>query len=176
MNIEILRYPTLEDWKRCKELALNTIGVKYTGKEIIDEWKIRLLMAEHSPIRTLMFTIKMEIPYYVSTHFVRHKIGVEHFVQSQRNDRQNKYNRNEAPQNSIVSHIMDINAQGIINIAHKRLCNQADKETIKVMQEIKRKIIETNPEFECVLIPMCEYKNNWCDEFYSCGRINKGIN
>lgn len=61
-----------------------------------DEWKRRILDAGHSPIRTLMFTVRMEIPYYVSVHFVRHKVGVEHYVRSQRNDRQSDYDRTKA--------------------------------------------------------------------------------
>ena len=55
--------------------------------EII-ELKKKYLTSEHSPIRYLRFIIRMEIPYCNSVHFVRHKLGVEHFVQSQRNDRQ----------------------------------------------------------------------------------------
>lgn len=170
MKVEILRYPTKEDWERCKLLALNTIGKKYSGKEISEEWKIKILKAEHSPIRTLMFTIKLEIPYYVSVHLVRHKIGVEHYVQSQRNDRQNNYDRNKAQQDIIVNHILDINAQGLINMLHRRLCNQADPTTRKVMELIKEKVLINNPEFEYLLIPMCEYKNGWCDEFTPCGK------
>lgn len=167
-KIEILRRPTEEDWKRCKMLALNTIGKKYSGSEITDEWKQKILKAEHSPIRTLMFTIKMEIPYFVSTHLVRHKFGVEHFVQSQRNDRQDKYDRNKAPQNSMVIHIMDINAQELINMAHRRLCGQADKTTQEVMREIVKRINITNTEFNSSLVPMCVYQDG-CPEFYSCG-------
>ncbi len=89
MKIEILRYPEEADWQRCKSFALNTMGKKYLGDKDVDElWKVRILKAGHSPIRTLMFTIKLEIPYFVSVHFVRHKFGIEHYVQSQRDDRQ----------------------------------------------------------------------------------------
>ena len=59
MSVEILRYPTDEDWQRCKMLALNTIGKRYAGSEVTDEWKRKILRSEHSPIRTLMFTIRM---------------------------------------------------------------------------------------------------------------------
>ena len=97
IKVEILRHPTDEDWERCKMLAMNTIGKRWSG-EVTDEWKNKILKAEHSPIRTLMFTVRMELPYWVSTHFVRHKYGVEHYVSSQRNDRQDKYDRREAPQ------------------------------------------------------------------------------
>src|SRR6056297_3145672 len=42
---------------------------------------------EHSPMRTQMFWVEMhEIPQFVSVHFVRHNVGVEHFVSSLRDD------------------------------------------------------------------------------------------
>lgn len=179
IKVEILRHPEKEDWERCKMLALNTIGRKYTGKEISANWKMQILKARHSPIRTLMFTIKLEIPYFVSTHIARHKIGVEHFVQSQRNDRQNNYDRNEAPQDMIVSHIIDINAEQLMFMANRRLCGSADKTTRYVMSKICRKVEEVNPEFKGLLIPMCELLHE-CPEFNSCGyyenRFLKEIN
>ena len=168
IKVEILRRPTEEDWKRCKMLALNTMGKEYAGSEITEEWKHKILKAKHSPIRTLMFTIKMTIPSYVSVHFVRHKIGVEHFVQSQRNDRQSNYDRDLAPQNSMVSHIMDINAEQVMFMSNRRLCGMADKTTRYVMTLICKAIEEANPEFVGSLKPMCELLHE-CPEFKSCG-------
>lgn len=174
IKVEILRYPTKEDWERCKMLALNTEGKKYLGKEIPELWKEKILKAKHSPIRTLMFTIKMEIPYYVSTHFVRHKIGVEHYVQSQRNDRQNKYDRDLAPQNSMVTHIMELNVEALMFMAARRLCGKADVTTRTVMTKICMEVNKTNPEIFLKLKPMCEVLHE-CPEFRTCGyweRVN----
>lgn len=168
IKVEILRHPEKEDWEHCKTLALNTIGRKYAGTEVTDEWKRAMLKCEHSPIRTLMFTIKMEIPYFVSVHLVRHKIGVEHYVQSQRNDRQSKYDRELAPQNAMVSHIMEVNAEQLMFMARRRLCKQADVTTRYVMTRICREVIKTNHEFEEFLKPMCHYRKE-CPEFKSCG-------
>ena len=133
------------------------------------ELKKKYLKSEHSPIRLLNFIIKMEIPYYNSVHFARHKFGVEHFVQSQRNDRQDKYDRKSAPQDAMVSHIMYINAQELMNMSHKRLCGQADIDTRKIMQMIVKEVLKTNPEFEDVLVPNCQYLHR-CPEFFPCGR------
>ena len=47
IQVEILRNPTKADWARCKELALNTMGKKYAGKEVTDEWKRQILKAQH---------------------------------------------------------------------------------------------------------------------------------
>lgn len=173
-KIEILRHPTEEDWQRCKMLAMNTIGRKWSG-EVSDEWKHKILKAEHSPIRTLWFTVRMEVPYWVSTHFVRHKYGVEHYVSSQRNDRQSEYDRTKAPQNAMVTHIMDINAQELIQMARMRLCGQASVETRMVMTLIRDAVIDTNPEFADFLVPKC-VAHGGCKEFRSCGRFGTHAN
>lgn len=173
-KVEILKHPTDADWMWCKTCTLNTVG-KTSAKLPTDEWKKKLIAAEHSPLRELWFGIKMEIPYYCSVHFVRHHIGVNHYVQSQRNDRQDKYDRTAAPQNAPVSHIMSINAQELAFMAHKRLCGQADPMTRAVMEEIVRQVVALNPEFKDVLVPLCEYRGGVCTEFYPCGRNKKYI-
>lgn len=167
MRVELLRHPTDEDWQRCKMLAMNTIGRKWSG-EVSDEWKRKILKAEHSPIRTLWFTVRMEVPYWVSTHFVRHKYGVEHYVSSQRNDRQDKYDREEAPQGAFVTHVMDINAQELMQMARMRLCGQASSETRWVMARICSEVKRTNPEFSEFLKPKCLIHGG-CNEFKPCG-------
>ena len=174
MKVEVLRHPTDEDWERCKMLAMNTIGRRWSG-EVSDDWKHRILKAEHSPIRTLMFTVRVEMPYWVSVHFVRHKYGVEHYVSSQRNDRQGEYDRTRAPQDALVVHIMDVNAQELIQMAHMRLCGQAADETRGVMQAICQAVLETNPEFRPFLVPKCRAidKVFYCNEFKPCGNANK---
>lgn len=74
MKVEILKHPTEEDWMFCKTCALNTVG-KTSLVLPTQEWKEKILKAEHSPIRTLWFAFKIEIPYYISVHLCRHKIG-----------------------------------------------------------------------------------------------------
>lgn len=170
-NVEILKYPTAEDWMLCKQCTLNTVG-KNTTKLPTEEWKHKLLLSEHSPIRTLNFCIKMIIPYYVSVHFCRHFTGVTHFVQSQRNDRQDNYDRTKAPQDSPVSHMMYVNAQELMFMARRRLCMQADPFTRKVMEAICMKVIDLCPEFNGTLEPMCSYRGGKCTEFNCCG-LNK---
>lgn len=167
MKVTILKYPTEQDLLWCKQCTLNTVG-KTSTKLPNNEWVEKLVKAEHSPIRELWFGIKMEIPYWVSVHFVRHHIGVNHYVQTQRNDRQGKYDRNEAPQGQTVSHIMSVNAQELIFMSHKRLCKQASPETREVMQEICRQVVEVAPYMKDVLVPLCKYRNGVCEEMFSC--------
>lgn len=167
-SVEILKYPTEEDWMLCKRCTLNTVG-KDSTKLPTDEWKHKLLMSEHSPIRTLNFCIKMTIPYYVSVHLVRHKFGIEHFVQSQRNDRQDNYDRTKAPQDAMVSHIIYVNAQELMFMARRRLCMQADPFTRAIMKEVVKQVEEISPEFKGTLEPMCYYRGGRCTEFNCCG-------
>ena len=154
IEVEMIKHPTDEDWLLCKQCTLNTVGMKST-KMPNEEWKIKLLKCEHSPIRTLWFAFRLHIPYYVSTHLVRHKYGVEHFVQSQRDDRQKEViiPRAEKPQGEFVSHILYVNAQELMYIARKRLCNQASEETRQVVRMMCEEVLKTNPEFKEFLVP-----------------------
>ena len=174
VTVELLKYPTDEDWMWVKTCTLNTVG-KEAVKAPTEEWKKRLLESEHSPIRELWFGIKMVIPYWVSVHFVRHHIGINHYVQSQRNDRQSKYDRTQAPQGELVSHIMSINAAELVFMAHKRLCAQASPETRQVMRMICEEVIKVCPEFKSVLVPLCVYRNGKCTEMFPCGRYKENV-
>ena len=170
MTIEILRRPTDEDWARCYMLALGTEG-KETGRVPALAWREKILQAEHSPIRTLMWTIRLkDVPYWVAMHLVRHKYGVEWYVQSQRNDRQSKYDRNKAPQNAPVMLTMDINAQqALINISRKRLCYKAATETRQLWTAVCNAIVGQNVEMLRVLVPDCVYRGK-CREMQPCGK------
>ena len=162
--IDIFKFT--DPWQDIKDSTVNTIG-KTTGAYPTSEWKLKLLMSEHSPIRELWFGFKMEIPYWVSVHFVRHHIGVNHYIQTQRSDRTG-VNRSEKPQGEIVSHIMSVNAQELVFMAHKRLCKQASEETQAVMREIVKKVVEVAPYMKSVLVPLCAYRNGKCTEMFSC--------
>ena len=170
-KVEILKVPSDEDWMITKLCTLNTVGKTSTTLPT-EEWKHKLIMSEHSPIRTLNFVIKMEIPYWVSVHFCRHFTGVTHFVQTQRNDRQDNYDRETAPQGQMVSHIMYINAQEVMFMSRRRLCMQASTFTRAVMAEICRQIEERCSYMKGAMEPMCFYRGGRCTEFYPCG-LNK---
>lgn len=172
MNVEVLKHPTDDDWALCKTCALTTVW-KESKKTPTDEWKIRILKAMHSPIRTLQFCFRLsDIPYWVSTHLVRH-VHATPFVSSQRDDRQNMYERESARQDAPVTMCWYMNAEELINIAHKRLCMQASRETRELVREICDKVIELNPEFTDVLVPNCAYRGGLCHEFNCCG-LNDG--
>lgn len=170
MKITCTEYPTNQDWIACKERALVTVGLNIKNPPD-DTWKKSILKARHSPIRRLRFSFKLEgIPSWVSVHLVRH-IHAQPYVKSQRNDRQNNYDRTKAPQDSPVNMIWDMNAEELMVIANKRLCNQASPETREVIKLMCEEVLKTNPEFREFLVPMCQYVGE-CKEMYPCGERN----
>ncbi|MFQ3674971.1 MAG: thymidylate synthase ThyX, partial [Endomicrobiia bacterium] len=77
-------------------------------------------------------------------------------------------NREDLPQGAEVEHEILANAQAIINISRKRLCNQAAKETREAWKMLLETIKEQEPEIYKVCVPDCIYRG-WCYEFKSCG-------
>ena len=172
IKVTILRHPTEEDWLWCKQCTLNTVGkkLKSSTTSVDLEYKKKLLASEHSPIRELWFGFRLNIPYFISTHIVRHHIGCNHYVSTQRDDRhpEREISREDLPQGEFVSHILSINAQELMFFMRKRLCNQADPIMRYVANLMKQEILKVNPEFENLLVPLCEYRNNKCTEMFAC--------
>ena len=166
MTVKIIKSPTADDWILCKRCALVTIG-KETQKEPTHEWKQKILEARHSPIRVLNFVFELEVPYWVSVHLARHIHAVP-FVKSQRNDRQTEYNRNKAPQDTMVRMLWYVNAEELMVVANKRLCTQASEETRQVVKMICNEVVKQCPEFNGLLVPMCVYHGGKCHEIFSC--------
>lgn len=172
MEISLIAYPTSYDWIGVKQRAMITIYGKgiYGISEPTDKWKRRILEARHSPIRHLRFSFLFEdIPSNVATHFCRH-VHAQPYVSSLRNDRQDAMNGDEAPRNTPVNMILDVNAEELMVMANKRLCHLASAETRKVMKEMCRLVEEACPEFVGLLVPMCEYNGGICHEMKGCGR------
>ena len=168
MKITLRKYPTADDWMLAKECAYETIGADAETPPT-DEWKRKILKARHSPIRELPFVFKIEgIPYWVAMHLVRHHVGCQPYVQTQRNDRQGKYDRNEAPQGALVNMMWSMNAESLMNIANKRLCSKASFETRAVVDTMCFKVKQVCPEFADFLVPDCVYKGG-CHEIRGCG-------
>ena len=155
-------------WRDVADCANTTIHKSEGIDEPSSQWKKRMLLCEHSPIRELVFDFKWtELRYWVSVHFVRHKIGVEHYVRSQRSDRTG-IDRDKLTQESLVEHRISLNAQALINISRKRLCCNASKETREAWVSILDTIKEKEKELYSVCVPDCVYRG-FCYEFKSCG-------
>lgn len=165
MKVELIDYH--DNWQSVKDATLNTIG-KETGKYPDSNWKLRILRAEHSPIRLLYFTLRFtQIPYFVVMHLVRHHEGVNHFVSTQRTDRTG-VDRNKLQQDNPISYRMNANAQALINISRKRLCNCAAIETRQAWQMVKDQIAQVEPELASCMVRECVYRAH-CPEMFGCG-------
>lgn len=161
-------------WKRALNAARRTVGKEPLDKEPSDEWKDNILYAEHSPIRQVEYDIEMkDIPNFVSVHLVRHKEGCEKFVHSNRQDRGGA---DPTTINRLTPIDMDMtcNAQALINISKKRLCNCASKETREVWNAVKDKIQEIDPIMAKHMVPECIYRG-FCPELKSCGYYKSKI-
>lgn len=124
--------------------------------------------AEHSPIRCRMFWVELQgIPSFVSVHLVRHKHGVEHFVQSMRDDLYLEKN-SKVDRNTPVNHGMFINAQALIQISRKRLCLKSHAKTVAVWTKVRKAIKDIDADLADHLSPECVYRNGLCPELKQC--------
>ena len=156
------------DWMKIKSACMTTIS-KEAGKEPTQEWKRRLLLCEHSPIRRGTISWKFdEIPYCISTHFVRHHEGVEKWVGTERADRTEIKDRSQRSQMDMVPMEMEANIQAIINISRKRLCTSAEPLTIKYWKAVLEAIKEYDEDIYWACVPEC-VRCGGCPEYNSCG-------
>lgn len=145
-----------------------TVGKEPLDKEPSHEWKQKILISEHSPIRDIQVKFQWRsIPYWIAMHWKTHKW--ESRTVSQRNDRQNKYDRAKAPQDSLVDFVGEPNAQHLIDTMRKRLCFQASPETRAYAENLKMTLQEVQPELSDVLVPNCVYRCG-CPELMQQGR------
>lgn len=155
-------------WREVADSARTTINMNEGVKEPSSRWKKNILLAEHSPIRKIHISWKWyDLLSWVSVHFVRHKIGIEHWVRSQRTDRTG-VNRNDLKQSELLEHECEADAQAMINISRKRLCSQASKETTEAWRTVLNNIKDKQPELYSVCVPECIYRG-FCPEIKSCG-------
>ena len=165
---ELKFYGTRSTWRDVADAARTTINKEGGSGEPSSGWKKRILLAEHSPIRQLVFRWKwVGLKSWVSVHLVRHKFGIDHFVSTQRSDRTG-VDRNAARQDTLVTHECIANAQAIISISRKRLCTQASPETREAWRQLIEAIRVENPELAACCVPECVYRG-FCPEFKCCG-------
>lgn len=160
-------FKIIGDWSSIRSAAMATTGREQSIGEPSGIWKRRILMAEHSPIRLMSAEWTwVDLPYWVSTHFVRHHVGCDHFVQSQRVNS----NRGESPQNAPVSHRMRANFQAIINISRQRLCMRAANETRIAWDDVVYELTCAEPVLSGLCVKQCVYMG-FCPEIKPCGFV-----
>lgn len=166
MKIEIQR---VTSWTDVLNAARFTQRLSLKSGEPSIKWKKKIIKAEHSPLRCLMFNIDFyDIPNYVSVHLVRH-IHAQPFVSTSRPDINGKQiPREEQKKIDPVNMRLFLNAQEIINISKVRLCNKAEKTTRAIWRQVIEELSISEPELAAACVPSCIYRGH-CPEFKSCG-------
>lgn len=157
------------NWQLIKSACMTTISKHAGNKEPSHEWKRKLLLCEHSPIRRGTVSWKWEnIPYAISTHFVRHHEGVEKWVGTQRADRTAIKDRSQRSQMDYVPMEMEANIQALLNISFKRLCMCADPTTRQYWIAVIQAIREYDEDIFWACVPQC-IRCGGCPEYQPCG-------
>ena len=145
-------------WSRALDAARRTIGKEPLHKEPSDNWKAKVLLAEH-------------LRQWVGVHLLRHEHMLP-FIHSQREDRRKlNCSRDELPQGSENDQDFVVNAQTLINISRKRLCRCASKETQEAWRAVKSEITKQDKVMADKMVPNCVY-SGFCREFNCCGYVN----
>jgi len=161
------------DWKHVKNACRTTVNKKESNKEATTKFKTDLLISEHSPIRRINISWLWEdIKSWVATHYSRHKN--ECYISTQRTDRTG-IDRDKLPQGQLVRMENDANAQQLIDIARKRLCYCASKETRKQFEDLKQTLHdnEETRELADILVPNCIYRLGCPEGFSHCKFFDK---
>ena len=169
MKTEIIKIKG--DWEEVVDDARATVGKESLGKDPSSAFKRKILMAEHSPIRDIIFKWRwLGMPHWVTVHWVRHKW--EKFVRTQRTDRTG-VDRTKLPQDEPQNFTGEANVQALIDTMRKRLCYQASPETRRYAEDLKRTIHGVEPEIGDILVPNCVYRGG-CPEMARCPLAQHG--
>ena len=155
------------DWEEVVNDCRATVAKEELGREPSKEFKKRILISEHDPIRDIEIKFRWkDIPYWVAMHWKTHIWRSR--TNTQRNDRQNHYDRRKAPQDTWVDFIGDANTQHLIDTWRKRLCRMAAPETRMYAEDFKCELRGEEEEIADVLVPNCVYRCG-CPEPNGCG-------
>lgn len=169
MRIEIKR---VTNWSE----ALNSARFTQRKGEINGEpsitWKKKLIKAEHSPLRCVMYNIDMyDIPRFASDQYVRHK-HAQPFVSTGRSDvLKENLPRSEQRMTDLYNTRLFLSAEEIINISRKRLCNKAEAPTRMIWEAVLEELKKIDPELVNACVSNCIYRG-FCPEMKSCGFAN----
>lgn len=156
-------------WKEVLNAARFTQRKPEVDHEPSDEFKQKMIKAEHSPLRCLQFTIDFyDIPYYASVHLCRH-VHAQPFVSTSRPDINGQMKpRDEQKKSDPVNMRLLVNAQEIINISRVRLCNKAEQTTRILWMDVLRELVKIEPFLANACVPNCLYRG-FCPEIKPCG-------
>lgn len=165
MKTEILKIKG--DWQEVVDDCRATVAKPPLGKEPSDEFKRAMVIAEHDPVRDIEIRFSWRnIPYWVAMHWKTHIWRCR--TNTQRNDRQKKYDRAKAPQDAPIDLIGNMNTQHCIDTGRKRLCYMAAPETRAYMVDFKIALRPIEPQISDAMVPNCIYRCG-CPEQSGCG-------
>lgn len=172
MKIEITR---VTSWTDVLNAARFTQRLPLRSGEPSRAWIKKIIKAEHSPLRCLMFNIDFyDIPRFVSDHLVRH-VHAQPFVSTGRSDvLKENLPREEQRMTDLYNMRLFLNAQEIINISKVRLCNKAEFQTRVIWREVINELRKTEPELANACVPSCIYRGH-CPEIKSCGLTDSDL-
>ena len=156
------------DWSEVLDDCRYTVNKGSRGHTPSAEFKSRILMSEHSPIRDIIVCWDWEhIPYYVANEFTRHHVGIEKFMTTSREDRTG-VPRDSRKQTDFVSLRCKANMQSLIDIARKRMCHKATTQAQIYFDDLKTELSKIDEYLGYVLVPNCVYRGG-CGELETCG-------
>ena len=172
IKMQNIKVVALTSNKEVLESARITVWKDNIDKEPTKNFMEAIYKSEHSPIRNKIFKFYVEaIPYWLSTHFVRHWVGsnpqVQPYIATNRDDRVDI----EAHRDELTNMELVLNAQSIIDISKLRLCNAAHIEAQKLWQAFLNELRNIDEELFNNCVPSCVYRG-FCPEQKCCGRIN----
>ncbi len=161
---------TFFNWGDVRNISRSTVRKKDIDSEVTGDFKTKLIISEHSPIRELRVRFLFsDIKSWIATHFSRH--SWESYITTQRSDR-TKVDRDQALQSVLVNLHGSMNAQHLIDTSRKRLCYQSSKETRQLMEGLKEEVEKIDSIISLAMVPNCVYRLG-CPEFNSCGLFRK---
>lgn len=156
------------NWLDIKNACRQTVSMGDSKLEPTSEWKRKLLICRHSPLRIGSVLWKSEdVPFYVMGHIVRHNVGCTPFVSTSREDRTG-IPRNERKQTDFVNMQMTANIEALINISERRLCTCADPTTRKYWEAVLEAVKEYDEDIFWACVPQCVRCGSCVEPFSEC--------
>lgn len=166
--MKIINMIQLGDWQLVRNVARLTQGKGPIFTPVSEDFKRKMIISRHEPLKLLNYVLTIECPQWVTGHFVRHKHSL-HFVESSRSD---LTGRSRDPER-IIQYVCTANPVGLMDMAEKRLCARASEETRQTMQLIVEEIQKVEPFLASRLKPACVVKGYCPEQFSSCGFIHR---
>ena len=156
------------NWLDIKNACRQTVSMGDSELEPTSEWKRKLLICRHSPLRIGSVLWKSEdVPFYVMGHIVRHNVGCTPFVSTSREDRTG-IPRSERKQTDFVDMQMTANIEALINISERRLCTCADPTTRKYWEAVLEAVKEYDEDIHWACVPQCIRCGSCVEPFSEC--------